>query len=171
MLWRRSKILQTVTKTPWSQINKFFYEQEVNLQMQLFKKKQRELVLHWADLKGQGEVWWEIFWEDILTECAILLSYPCRGGEGKGASVELGGLTPCLSGAGPGKGGLRTGKHWLCRPGGNARIGQRQQGSCGVTLGPFQSGCPGSQGVPAERGQRTLVGCPGVEERLLSYTI
>ena len=89
-----------------------------------------------------------------------MLSHPFRGGEGKGASVVLGGLAPGSVVVDLGRVALGLESTGCSGPWGNARIGQRRQGNCGVTLGPFQSGCPGSQGVPAERGQR-----------LLSYTI
>lgn len=78
---------------------------------------------------------------------------------------------PCSGGTGPAKGGLRTGKHWVCKARGNARTRGEQQGSCGVTLGPFNQAAQSHKESQQKEAKGPWWGCPGAEERSLSHNL
>ena len=139
MLRRRSKIPQTVTKTPCSQINNFFFMSRRLICRCSYLRRNKENVFY-TELIQVPRVRCEGKYSGkISLQISVILSHPFRGGEGKGCWE---GSLPALVVLDLGRVALGLESTGCARPGGNARIGERQQGSCGVTLGPFQSGCP-----------------------------
>ena len=65
--------------------------------------------------------------------------------------MVLGGLVPCLGGGGPGKGGLRTGKHWVFRDMGKCQDWAEATRQLWGHLGSFSIRLPGVTRSPSRK--------------------